>query len=439
LRASGWNFAGYGLGQALRLATNLIMARLLAPEMFGVMSIAMTVIAILFMLSDLGLRQNIMQSRRGDDPVFLDTAWTLQILRGFLLWMVALALSAGLHFANRAGMLPADSAYAAPLLPLVIAVTSLAAVLTGFQSTAVATAHRHFNQKRLMRIELAGQACGLIAMIAIAAISRSVWALVAGALVSTLATTVMSHLYLGGHRNRWCWDRDARGELMGFGRWVFISSAIGVFAANGDRLLLAGFADSHVLGLYSIAALMVGAIANGMNRIFGSVSLAALSEIARNEPSRLGDIYYRFRMPADALLLFLCGLLFAAGQVVIDLLYDPRYRASGGMLEVLALSLFMLRHELSRQLYLALGNPRYGTLISAVQFASLYAVVPLLYLLGGVKAMIWGIALHGLATLPIFHAYNARLGIGDARRELAVLAALPAGFLLGEAINLVRN
>jgi O-antigen/teichoic acid export membrane protein len=415
------------------------MARLLVPEMFGVMAIAMTVLAILFMLSDVGLRQNIVRSQRGDDPAFLDTAWVVQIVRGLILWLVALVLSIALYLANHAGALPGGSAYASPVLPLVIAVTSFAAVIVGFQSTRIATAHRNFDQKRLIQIELTGQLAGLIVMIALGAISGTIWALVSGALVSTLTSTLLSHTWMSGHRNRFRWEKAALRELIDFGKWVFVSSAVGAFAAHGDRLLLGGFVEAEVLGLYAIAMLIVGAIANGMTRIFGTVSLAALSEIARNDPSRLREVYYRFRVPGDLLLLFLAGLLCAAGQLVIDLLYDPRYRGSGGMLEVLALSLFMVRYELTRQIYLALGNPRYGTVISMVQFVSIYTLIPSLYFLAGMQAAIWGIALHALATLPFFHAFNARLGLNDMRRELSVLAALPIGFLLGSILNLIRG
>lgn len=407
--------------------------------MFGVMAITMTVLAILFMLSDVGLRQSIVRSSRGDDPDFLDTAWVMQIVRGLLLWLAALGLSTALYLANHAGMLPRGSAYASPDLPLVVAVTSFAAVIVGLQSTKMAAAHRNLNQKRVVQIELIGQLSGLVAMITIGLTSASIWALVSGMLVSTLTTAVLSHSWMSGHRNRLRWDRSAFRELIGFGKWIFASSAIGVFAAHGDRLLLGGFVGAEVLGLYSIATLIVGAITNGVTRIFGSVSLAALSEIARKEPSRLREVYYRFRVPADLLLLFLAGLLFAAGQLVIDLLYDSRYRATGGMLEVLSLSLFMVRYELSRQLYLALGNPRYGTAISVAQFVSLYTLVPCLYLFAGMKAMIWGIALHALATLPFFVYYNARLRLNDLRRELTVLAALPAGLLLGYTLNLLRG
>src|SRR4051812_18273874 len=92
-RASGWSLGGYGIGQVIRLGSNLLMTRLLAPEMFGIMAVANMVNMIFGMLADIGLRQHIVQSHRGDDPEFLDTAWTIQFARGVLMWLAACVLS----------------------------------------------------------------------------------------------------------------------------------------------------------------------------------------------------------------------------------------------------------------------------------------------------------------------------------------------------------
>ena len=438
LRAGGWNFAGHGLNQAIRLGSNLLMTRLLVPEMFGVMAIATMVTIILSLLSDIGLRQNIVQSRRGDDPAFLDTAWIVQIIRGCVLWVVALGLSIGLYLANAHGLLPVKSVYAVPVLPFVIAVSSFSAVIAGFQSTRWATAFRRFEQLRIMQIEVIAQLAGLAVMIVIAAASRSIWALVTGWLIVTLTITVLSHVWMSGHPNRFRWDPKALHELIHFGKWIFVSSVVGVLAANGDRLLLGGFVEADVMGLYAIAILIVGAISGGLSRFFTMVSLPALSEIARNDPARLRDVYYKLRVPGDLVLLFLAGLLFAAGQLVIDLLYDPRYAGSGGMLQILALSFFAVRYGVAHQIYLAVGKPRYLAAINVVDFVSLYTLVPVLYYLGGTQAAIWGIALCGLASIPLVFYFNAGLRLNDFRRELAVLVALPAGWLCGSGLNLIR-
>jgi O-antigen/teichoic acid export membrane protein len=439
LRAGGWNFAGHGLSQAIRLCANLILTRLLVPEMFGVMAIATLVTVILSMLSDIGLRQNIVRSHRGDDPDFLDTAWSIQVLRGIALWLLAVGLSVGLHFANLHGMLPAESVYASPVLPLVIAVTSLSAVISGLRSTKWATAFRHFHQKRIAQIELIALLVATAVSVAMGAATRSIWALVAGGLVAPLITTALSHAWMSGHANRWRWERNALRELFHLGRWALVSSFVGVLAASGDRLLLGGFVDTHMLGLYAIATLIVGAIAGGVGRLIVMVLLPALGEIARKEPARLREAYYRLRYPVDLLLLFVAGALFASGQLVIDLLYDSRYAGAGGMLQVLALSCFMVRYEIANQTYVAVGLWHYQAFVNALGCASLYTLVPILYWLAGTQAAIWGIALHAVATLPLVFYFNARLGLNDLRREAAVLWALPAGWLCGTALNWVAG
>lgn len=439
LRAGGWSIAGYATSQAIRLGSTLIMTRLLAPEMFGVMTIATMVAVILNLLSDIGLRQNIVQSRRGDEREFLDTAWTLQIARGVLLWAIALLLCFLLHHANLAGSFPPKSVYSAPELPYVIAVSSFSAVILGFESTKTATAYRRFEQKRIVQIELIGQILALIAMIAIGVATRSIWALVAGGLVATLSTTVLSHAWMRGPANRLRIDTGALRELAGFGKWVIVSSAVSVLASQGDRLLLGALMDAELLGIFAIAALIARAFENALQKLYMTVALPALSEVARSDPGRLGAVYYKLCFPSDLLLLFLTGFLFASGQLIIALLYDPRYSAAGGMLQILALSLFAVRYGVAQQIYLALGKPRYLAIVNVVRVVSLYTLVPGLFITFGPMGAIWGIALHSLSIVPFVYAFNVRLGLIDLRRELGVLLVLPLGYLAGSALNHVRG
>mgnify|MGYP000735525278 CR=1 FL=1 len=84
---------GYGLSQVLRLGGNLILTRLLVPEFFGIMALARAVITGLHFFSDIGLMPSIIRSQRGGDPVFLNTAWTIAVLRGIILWAFTLALA----------------------------------------------------------------------------------------------------------------------------------------------------------------------------------------------------------------------------------------------------------------------------------------------------------------------------------------------------------
>ena len=180
LRAGGWSVAGFALSQVIRFGTNLVMTRLLAPEMFGVMTIAQMVTIGLVLFSDLGLRLNIIQSRRGSDPVFLNTVWVTQILVSCLLALGAILVASSLALANHLGLLPPESTYAAPTLPYVLAALGFELLIGGLESTKAAESSRRLALGRIIQIQITAQVAGVVSMLALAAVSRSIWALVIG-------------------------------------------------------------------------------------------------------------------------------------------------------------------------------------------------------------------------------------------------------------------
>jgi hypothetical protein len=97
-----------------------------------------------------------------------------------------------------------------------------------------------------------------------------------------------------------------------------------------------------------------------------------------------------------------------------------------------------MRYGVAQQVYLAVGLARYLALTNLVRMVALYGLLPPLYLIAGLQGALWAIALHGLATVPLVYRFNAQLGLNDPQRELAVLAALPAGYLCGALLNHVQ-
>lgn len=436
--ASAWNLGALVTSQAMRLGGNLIMARLLMPEMFGIMVIATTVAVILALLSDMGLRQNIVQSKRGNDPVFLNTAWTVQIVRGFVLFALSLLVAGFVWFIQNTNFWPVGSTYTAPELPLVLAVTGFSAVINGFQSTKLALAFRSFQQNKVVLVELAAQIVGLLVMLGIGYFTGSIWSLVAAALVAATVSTVLGHFWLLGPSNRLQWDHSALKELIAFGRWVLLSSSVGVLAAYGDRIWFGGSMSAAELGVYSIAVLILGAIEVGVHKLAAALALPALSEVARaGDAARLRDLYYRLRLIFDLALLFACGLLLTISPLIISWLYDARYSDAGNILTILSLSLFVLRFTLAHQVWLALGLTRYLAVDNIIRFASLWALLPILLAVGGTSYAIWGVALYAFPTIFFVAYINRRLGILDIKREFFVLPMLGFGALLGWGISLL--
>lgn len=440
LRAGSWNLVSQVASQVMRLGGNLIMARLLLPEMFGVMVIATTVSILLHLLSDVGLRQNIIQSHRGDDPDFLNTAWTVQIIRGFLLFALTLLLALGAWLAQLAELWPADSTYAAPVLPVVLAVTGLSAAIWGFQSTKIDVAVRTFQQKRVVLVDLASQVAGLVVMLVLGLLTHSIWALVLSGLVSAVVWTVLGHTALEGPNNHLRWDRSALTELIVFGRWILLSSMVGVLAMYGDRIWFGASMSAAQLGVYSIAVLILGAVQTALMKIVGAVALPAFSEAARaDDRPRLKALYFRFRLLVDLLVLFICGGFLTASPLLIGWMYDDRYREAGPMLAILSLSFIVLRYTLAHQVWIALGLTKYQAMDNIIRLVSLWGLLPLLLAIGGVEWAIWGVALHAVPTLVLVVYVNCKLDIFSLKRELVVLPMLLVGALCGALLTAFFN
>mgnify|MGYP003767681351 CR=1 FL=1 len=178
-------------GQVVRLGKSLILTRLLFPEAYGVMAIVWAVLYALEMLSDVGLSAAVIRHKRGDDPDFLNTAWTMKTIRGGILCAVACAVA-----------YPASVFYGKPELALLIPVAALTSLIEGFASTKIFSCQRSMVYGRLTMLEFADSLFGLVVTLTWAYFYPSVWALLGGAVVGRLFQVISSHLMPPGARNR---------------------------------------------------------------------------------------------------------------------------------------------------------------------------------------------------------------------------------------------
>lgn len=432
LQAAGWTLGGYVAVQFLRIASSLILTRLLVPEMFGIMAIATMVQVSVAMLSDVGLRPAAIQSPMGGQKEYLDTAWTLQFIHGLWICLVCLVAAVFLEIANRHGMFPAGSVYTDQVLPAVIAGISITTVITGLQSAKIITAYRDLTLSRVTAIELAAQIVGVAVAVVLAWQTRSIWSFVIAAICSAVVSTILSFVWLPGPGNRFALDPTALKDLVRFGKWVLLSSSFTVLAANGDRLLLAGWTTPMMLGLYILAFNLVAMLEGAGSRLFSSVAMPALSKVYRDDPDRLPSVFSKLRIPFDVTFVAAAGATYAAAEAIIAFLYDSRYAGAVEMLKILSFSLLLARYGLLASVYLAIGKPGHLTLLNLVRTISIFTVLPLGYYLFGFDGAIWAVALHGLPGALLLFYFHARHGLNSLRLELALLLAWPLGFLAGQ-------
>jgi O-antigen/teichoic acid export membrane protein len=431
LRAGLWSIAGLGLNVTIRFGSNLLMTRLLAPEMFGVMAIASTVLVGLAMFSDVGLKQNVVQSPRGHEAIYLNTAWTIQILRGLILFLVGITVSLIIFALNSFGKIPVQSVYATRILPYVIAALSGTAVIQGLESTKLYEATRRLSFSRITFVDLLAQSAGLVGMISWAFIDRSIWALVAGTIISALTRATLSHVHLTGTSNRLRWNSAIFWSIVRFGKWIFLSSIIGFLVLNGDRLILGGLVDSTTLGIYVVAYLLMSTTDLVLSKAISDISLPAFSEIVRERPSQLRDSYYKVHAVVAASSYFCSGCLMIGGQGVVNLLYDSRYTQAGWMLQILSIGLLAIPFRVATECFIALGMPQIPSLVSIVRLVTLFVFMLTGFALFGLTGALWGIAVSGLSWIPIQIVFQLKFGLFKLRNELLSASFLILGLFVG--------
>src|SRR3954466_8895678 len=198
VRGSLWQGVSLGVGQLLRLGSNIILARLLFPEVFGLSTLALSISKGLNMFTDVGIGPNIIQSERGDDPVFLNTAWTVQIVRALGLALILSIIA-----------FPAARGYGeSRLFPILLAMAA-GHLINGFASTSLFSMNRHMEIGRMSMLNIGEQVASLVVTIAIAWVYPSVWAVVIGWFGGGIFRLISSHIYNRQSPNRFCWDQDA--------------------------------------------------------------------------------------------------------------------------------------------------------------------------------------------------------------------------------------
>jgi O-antigen/teichoic acid export membrane protein len=181
----------------------------------------------------------------------------------------------------------------------------------------------------------------------------------------------------------------------------------------------------------------VAAVQGVFSKLYSTVVMPVLSQTARDDRSRLKEVFYRVRIPTDLTLLFCAGFLAATGQLIVGVLYDHRYAEAGWMLQILALSLVWARYDATQQLYLALGEPRFVAFLNFARFGSVFVALLIGYTIAGIRGAIWGFALHQLVIALLSYRFNALLRINDFARDLGVLVALPIGYGVGWGLERV--
>jgi lipopolysaccharide exporter len=321
-----WSAAATACRFALQLLAQVVLARTLGPDTFGVFAIGMVILTFANFVSGFGFSWNLLQRKnlREEDIRF---AWTWQCIAGAVAML-------GLYL-----LAPALADYfREPRAQPVIEWLSLACLLSAAAAPAGYLLQRDLNFRAVGLLQVGSYTAGYLAVgVPMALSGWGITSLVAAWLVQATTLLVASYALKPHVLRPLLWYPEASSSV-GIGRAVFFTNIVNWLLNNLDRMMVGRLLNAEALGLYNMAY-NLATLPNTL--LVGSLQPAFMAVGARlqDQLQRLGRIY--FQMLSTIFVLGLPAFVFLAlvSNDLVRLLYGPQWRSAGAVLSILFLAM----------------------------------------------------------------------------------------------------
>jgi O-antigen/teichoic acid export membrane protein len=274
-----WEGGAALIAQGMNFLVSLLLARLLAPEYFGLISIANLAIHSLVFLQELGFSSALIYRQKDVDAAANTAHWTI-LASSALLYLVAYAASPVVA-----------QFFRSPEVTPVLRVLALTIVISSFSRVAYTLLTKELDFRKKVLPEVAGSMIGSLAALLLAWAGWRVWALVAGELISASLITILVYV-VSSWRPRFQFVRSIFGELFGYGKHIAVSQILIFGITNIDDLFVGRILGQAALGQYGLAYKISNTPATNIARLVTRVTFPAFS-ILQADRARMRSAFFR--------------------------------------------------------------------------------------------------------------------------------------------------
>lgn len=424
-----WNVSSSLIGQLIAFVRAVVLARLLAPEDFGLFGMALTIVAALTSLTMVGLDRTIVANKfdtREELKAHLDTVWSMQLVRSLV---IALLVSASAF--------PMSRFYGQAQLKIIIPILGLTSLVNGFQNIGLVILRKEVSFARIFWYELATNVTGIALTVALAVVMQNVWALVIGLLLTAALGTILSYAF-HSYRPRLALEKVALRRALNLGKFTLVIAVASYVTNMADNVMVGRLLGPGALGNYSLAFNIASVPIIVLVFSLGTVLFPAYAEITAQRPNNLELAFTKVFSTSLMIMVTITVPLFLLSGEIIQLLFGGRWATAGTVLRVLALAIPLrgLTQILST-VFWGVNQPKQvavGRTLEAVVFlAALYPLIRVFGLPGvgwaGVIAYAFACVNRILALDEIIPGISSKLF----RISLATLAAAGVGLVIAWA------
>jgi lipopolysaccharide exporter len=392
----------------VKFGSSLILTRILLPDAYGIITILISISFTLAMLSDVGTYTSIVRAPSGDSPAYLNTAWTIRFARSSLNATI-------MYFAAPVIV----NLFGAPALAAPLRVFALWFVIDAFESNSIPIAARKKNTRLVVYSDFIATLISTTFTVIYCYVSRSFWGMVYGLLLNRAVFVAFSYLFYREFRPRFHFDRAAAREIFQFTRFVMPSSILSLVLSQFDKVVFLRFFDLRLLGIYGVANNISGQVESLITRTSEMVVYPRCAHSFRDDPRSFPEKYYTDNVRVFAVTGGIVAAVGGSAQLLIAILYDPRYALAGTVLQTV-----MIRAAL-----LSLSSPAETMLIATGQshiilVGNIYRAIALVlgsvvgFYAFGFIGFLYGMALSGLPPAVYLLLRQKKLGAPIFQYEL---------------------
>lgn len=419
-KGAAWLMGFKLLDKSIGLISTLVLVRVLTPSDFGLVAMAMAVVALLELMGAFGFDSALIQ-RQDTARSHFDTAWTFNVMFGVAIALLLVVVA-----------VPAAAFYREPRLELMLPVLAIGAVVGGFENIGTVAFRKELNFRMEFIYLLIKRVAVFVVVVTLALTLRSFWALIFATIAGKVIAVGISYLL---HPYRPRFSLAARGDLFNFSKWLFISNLIQFLHSRSTDFILGRTVGSYGLGVYNLAAEIAAMPSTELIAPLNRAVYPAYAQLAKARDklvSRFLEVYGLI-----SLLAFPVAVgLFCLSDLVVALLLGPQWTDAVPILQILGLC--GLLSALQGNMYVvmsAMGKPKANTMLSA----SLLAV--------SLPVVIWASLQYGMLGAAYAHFVAALLGyagivfvfrrvVGISVRQLASVIWRPLLASCGMAVML---
>ena len=363
-----WTFITEVMAKLVTPISNMILARLLAPEAFGVLASVLMVLSFADMLADAGFQKYIIQKEFKDDiereQCALVAIWS-NIALGFALWIGVLA------FQDKLASLVGN-----PGLGNVLAIAAMAIPLTSISSVQLALLRRDFDFKAIFTFRLCVIIVPLLITVPLAYLGYGYWSLIIGHIAAQALLAITVTRYSKFHLRLYYSIRQLL-DMLSFSIWTLIESIAIWLTSWVDIFIVSSFFTAHYLGLYRMSMVAVNGLLAVVSGAIIPVLYSALSRLQTDNEKFVGMFYYILKR--TALLVIPLGIgLYVYKDLARSILFGVNWYEADMMIGLWGITscLTIIYCHFCSELYRAKGAPKVSFLAQVLHMAFL---IPVMY------------------------------------------------------------